>query len=243
MKSYVFLLMIASDGINAAPASTPGPPGIPSKSIAQTHLASLSVKAFADPGGYNRDLFPHWSTESGTCNTREYVLKRDGTDVITNSACVATSGTWVSPYDGKTWKAVSDVDIDHMVPLKNAWASGASKWATTKRGQFANDISSPQLWAVTDNLNQAKGDKSPDQWKPPLTSFHCTYAKSWVQVKYNWELSITPAEKAALVSMIDTCQEAGSVTPSLAERGVSSIVGSVWLVALSIFVRLLYGAI
>jgi len=134
---------------------------------------------------------------------------------VTNSACVATSGTWFSPYDNKTWSAVLDVDIDHMVPLKNAWASGANKWTTDERGKFANDITAPQLWTVTDNLNQAKGDKSPDVWKPPLASFHCTYAKSWVEVKYKWKLSITSAEKTALGSMIDTCQEgvkAGSGT-------------------------------
>jgi len=51
----------------------------------------------------------------------EYVLKRDGTNVVTNSACAATSGTWKSPYDGATWTQASDIDIDHMVPLKNAW--------------------------------------------------------------------------------------------------------------------------
>ena len=83
--------------------------------------------------------------------------------------------------------------------------NGASTWTTTKRGQFANDISSPQLWAVTDDVNQAKGDKSPDAWKPPLTSFYCTYARSWIQVKYKWALSITSAEKSALTSMLGSC--------------------------------------
>ena len=170
------------------------------------------MKPFADPGGYNRELFPHWKTQSGTCNIREYVLKRDGVDVVTSASCAATSGTWFSPYDGRNWTAVSDVDIDHMVPLKNAWVSGASGWTTSRREQLANDISSPQLWTVTDNVNQAKGDKSPDVWKPPLASFYCTYAKSWVQVKYKWELTITPAEKEALTSMIGTCSEAGTAT-------------------------------
>jgi hypothetical protein len=56
-----------------------------------------------------RDLFPTWDTISGTCNTRETVLKRDGTNVVVNSACTATSGTWVSPYDGATWTAGSDL--------------------------------------------------------------------------------------------------------------------------------------
>lgn len=70
-----------------------------------------------------------------------------------------------------------------MVPLKNAWISGASKWTTAKREQFANDVTRPQLWAVTDNVNSSKGDKSPDSWKPPLASFYCTYARAYVQVK------------------------------------------------------------
>src|SRR4051812_32563587 len=55
------------------------------------------------------------------CNTREVVLKRDGTNVVTDSSCASTSGSWFSPYDGATWTAASDVDIDHMVPLSNAW--------------------------------------------------------------------------------------------------------------------------
>jgi hypothetical protein len=83
--------------------------------------------------------------------------------------------------------------------------SGASAWTATKRRQFANDISSPQLWAVTDNVNQNKSDQSPDAWKPPLTSFYCTYARSWVQVKYKYALTVTSAEKSALASMLNTC--------------------------------------
>ena len=71
--------------------------------------------------GYSRDEFPHWHTVSGACNTREVVLQRDGTGVVQDSACAATSGSWKSPYDGATWTAASDVDIDHMVPLANAW--------------------------------------------------------------------------------------------------------------------------
>ncbi|KAK5655805.1 hypothetical protein OQA88_5343 [Cercophora sp. LCS_1] len=205
MKFYI--LLAAAGLANAAPATLQAraPPGIPSKATAQSQLAALTVKSYVDPGGYSRDLFPHWITQSGTCNIREYVLKRDGTSVVTNSACTATSGTWVSPYDGATWTAASDIDIDHMVPLKNAWVNGASSWTTSKRQEFANDISSPQLWAVTDNVNQAKSDMSPDAWKPPLTSFYCTYAKSWVAVKSKWALTITSAEKTALTSMINTC--------------------------------------
>ncbi|KAJ3040076.1 hypothetical protein HK097_002655, partial [Rhizophlyctis rosea] len=155
--------------------------------------------------GYSRDLFPHWITVSGACNTREQVLKRDGSGVVTDSACAATSGTWYSPYDGATWYAASDVDIDHVVPLSNAWKSGANAWTTARRQQFANDLTNPQLIAVTDNVNQSKGDQSPDQWKPSRTAYHCTYASMWTKVKYVYGLSITSAEKSALTTMLNTC--------------------------------------
>jgi hypothetical protein len=181
------------------------PPGIPTAATAQSELATLTVAAWTHTTTYDRSLFPTWDTISGTCNTRETVLKRDGTSVVVDSACAATSGKWYSPYDGATWTASSDVDIDHVVPLKNAWESGAWAWTTTKRESYANDLSDPQLIAVTDNVNQSKGDKSPDAWKPPLTSYYCTYARMWVKVKYVWALTVTSAEKSAVSSMLATC--------------------------------------
>ncbi|EMR62090.1 putative secreted protein [Eutypa lata UCREL1] len=188
----------------AAPIPAPSPTGIPSTSSAKSQLAALTVATYVDDGTYDRDLFPHW-IESGGCSTRESVLKRDGTGVTVGSDCYPTAGSWKSPYDGDTWTAPSDVDIDHMVPLKNAWVSGASKWTTARRQSFANDLTRPQLWAVTDNVNQSKSDKSPDAWKPPLSSFYCTYAKSYVAVKSYYDLTITSAEKTALTSMLNTC--------------------------------------
>jgi len=167
-------------------------------------LANLPTRT-TDAPGYARSLFPLWITISGECNTRETVLNRDGTGLTIDSKCYPTSGTWFSPYDGATWTAASDLDIDHVVPLSNAWKSGANTWTTAHRQQFANDLVNPQLIAVTDNVNQAKGDKSPDQWKPPLTSYHCTYARMWVAVKSFYVLSVTAAEKKALGDMLNTC--------------------------------------
>lgn len=120
MKS-IFIVAAVSALAAAAPIEKRAPPNIPSTSSATSLLAGLTVKAQGSQDGYSRDLFPHWITQSGTCNTRETVLKRDGTNVVTNSACAATSGTWKSPYDGATWTAASDLDIDHVVPLSNAW--------------------------------------------------------------------------------------------------------------------------
>ncbi|GAA4585863.1 HNH endonuclease family protein [Planotetraspora phitsanulokensis] len=191
-------------GLTAGPASAT-PPGIPSASTAKSELAGLTVAAESHASTYDRSLFPHWITISGACDTRETVLKRDGTSVVTNSSCAATSGRWYSPYDGATWTAASDVDIDHMVPLAEAWQSGAWNWTTSRRQAFANDLSRPQLWAVTDNVNQSKGDQDPATWKPSLTSFRCTYARAWVQVKYTYGLSVDSAEKSALSSMLSAC--------------------------------------
>ncbi|KAB1922946.1 HNH endonuclease [Micromonospora noduli] len=190
--------------VNAQPASAT-PSGIPSKATAQSQLNALTVAAQGSTSGYSRDLFPHWITISGSCNTREQVLKRDGTSVVVDSSCAATSGRWYSPYDGATWTAASDVDIDHVVPLAEAWRSGANSWTTSRRQSFANDLSRPQLIAVTDNVNQAKGDQDPSTWQPSLSSYRCTYSKMWITVKYNWSLTLQSSEKSALQSMLNTC--------------------------------------
>ncbi|KOS18332.1 hypothetical protein ESCO_002729 [Escovopsis weberi] len=180
-------------------------PGIPSSSSAKTLLQGLRVAASLSGAGYSQSQFPHWITISPKCDTRETVLQRDGVNVQTDTACAAIAGTWHSPYDGATWTQASDVDIDHMVPLQNAWISGAQLWTTDQRRAFANDLERPQLWAVTDNVNESKGDRSPDLWKPPLASFWCTYAESWVRVKSFYALTVTAAEKQALADMLNTC--------------------------------------
>jgi hypothetical protein len=188
----------------AAPASAT-PPGIVPVGLAQLQLDELTVAPETSSSGYSRSLFPHWITISGACNTRETVLRRDGTNVAVNSSCAATGGNWSSPYDGRTWNDASDVDIDHVVPLSEAWRSGAASWSTDTRRGFANDLTRPQLIAVTDDVNQAKGDKDPASWKPPLASYHCTYSRMWIATKHHWNLTVQTSEKAALQNMLDTC--------------------------------------
>ncbi|MFB4319883.1 DUF1524 domain-containing protein [Actinomadura sp. 21ATH] len=171
----------------------------------EAQLAALKVAAEGSMDGYDRRQFPHWSTVSGQCNTREAVLKRDGKNVRTDAKCATVAGSWTSPYDGATWTKASDLDIDHMVPLAQAWRSGANTWTRDQRKRFANDTDSSQLWTVTDNVNQAKGDKDPGQWRPPLASFHCVYARSWIDVKHRYRLTVDAAEKAALERMLHSC--------------------------------------
>ncbi|MFC5802311.1 HNH endonuclease family protein [Streptomyces formicae] len=189
----------------SAPAAQAAPPTPVSAATARSYLSSLTVQAEGSSSGYSRDLFPHWITQSGACNTREVVLKRDGSNVVQDSSCAATSGSWYSPYDGATWSAAADVDIDHIVPLAEAWRSGASSWSTSSRQAFANDLTRPQLIAVTDNVNQSKGDQDPGEWLPSRTAYHCTYARMWVHTKYYWNMTVDSAEKSALQSILNGC--------------------------------------
>ena len=115
-----------------APEPLPTPPNIPSASTAQSQLSALRVAAQGSGSGYSRDLFPHWNTQYGSCNTREEVLARDGTSVVQDSSCAATSGRWYSPYDGATWTNAADVDIDHVIPLANAWRVSSSIMSPSK---------------------------------------------------------------------------------------------------------------
>ncbi|KAH8831319.1 hypothetical protein DL96DRAFT_1677808 [Flagelloscypha sp. PMI_526] len=194
-------LAAAFSSVFAAPLSV----RVPLSARALPTPVSLTVEAESNSPAYDRDLFPTWDTISGTCNTRETVLKRDGTNVVVDSACAATSGNWVSPYDGVATTLASDLDIDHVVPLKEAWVSGARDWTTAQRESFANDLTRPQLVAVTDNLNQSKGDKDPAEFVPPLASYVCTYIRAWIHVKHYYDLSVDSTEKAALTSYINAC--------------------------------------
>jgi Protein of unknown function (DUF1524) len=115
-------------------------------------------------------------------------------------------GRWSSVYDGRTFTDPSDVDIDHMVPLANAWRSGANEWNDNERGAFANDLDRPQLFAVSASSNRSKGDQDPSQWKPPNRDHWCKYAEDWIAVKHHWELTVTSDEKATLGDMLGTCR-------------------------------------
>ncbi|MFF3174954.1 HNH endonuclease family protein [Streptomyces sp. NPDC057900] len=197
--------LAATTGLLTAPSAQAAMPTPVAASTARTYLSQLTVQAEGSSDGYSRDKFPHWITQSGACDTREVVLKRDGTNVTQNSSCAAVTGSWYSEYDGATWTAASDLDIDHMVPLAEAWRSGASSWTTAQRQAYANDLTRPQLIAVTDNVNQSKGDKDPAKWLPSRAAYKCTYARAWVHVKHYYDLTVDSAEKAALQSVLNGC--------------------------------------
>ena len=169
--------------------------------------------------GYDRELFPHWKDLDGDgCDTRKEVLIRDSlTRVSAGKSCAVSTGTWYSPYDGATWTNASDVDIDHVVALNEAWQSGAYAWSTQQRTNYANDLSDGRtLLAVTDSVNQSKSDKDPTAWLPPLASYRCTYLANWVSVKARWSLAMDEAEHAVVKSALTGCAgQAISAAPAV----------------------------
>jgi hypothetical protein len=171
---------------------------------AKSQLGKLAVAKAGSMAGYSRAKFPHWRSTGGNCDVRDSVLKRDGTKVKL-SGCNVVAGTWKSIYDGKTLTSPTQVDIDHLVPLANAWRSGASAWTTAQREDFANDLDDPQLVAVSASANRSKGDQDPSTWKPADSSSWCEYAEDWIAVKTHWKLTVTTAEKSALDDMLEKC--------------------------------------
>ena len=171
-------------------------------------LASITVEN-EYTSGYERELFPHWKDLDGDgCDTREEVLIRDSQTKaqVDPFGCVVVAGDWLSPYDGARWSDKGNVDIDHVVALKEAWDSGAWAWTTSQRTLFANDLSDPRtLLAVTDSVNQSKSDKDPSNWLPPLASYHCTYISDWVAVKARWKLSMDQSEYGRVKKLVDSC--------------------------------------
>jgi Protein of unknown function (DUF1524) len=177
----------------------------PSPDVAAAErLDTLVVAKAGSMRGYSRAKFPHWRSTGENCDVRDTVLARDGRNVK-RSGCNVVAGTWVSGYDGKVLNSPTKVDIDHMVPLANAWRSGASAWTTDRRGDFANDLDDPQLVAVSATSNRSKGDQDPSTWKPTDHDAWCGYAQDWIAVKAQWKLSVTTREKSALAAMLETC--------------------------------------
>jgi hypothetical protein len=180
-----------------------------------TAISDLPV-ATENRTGYGRDLFPHWIDADGDgCSTRNEVLIAEADDPVTvGSGCSLSGGRWFSYYDRVSWTNPSDIDIDHMVPLAEAWDSGARTWTTSVRQSYANDLGdSRALVGVTDNVNQEKGDQDPREWMP--TYDKCRYLREWVAVKHRWRLTVDSGEKSALSSLASGCSNT-TITVTLA---------------------------
>jgi hypothetical protein len=164
--------------------------------------------------GYNRALFKHWiDADKDGCNTRAEVLIEEAvTKPKVGAKCLLTGGKWLSVYDGKSVSKSSDLDVDHMVPLAEAWRSGAWKWSSAKRQAYANDLDDARaLIAVTLSTNRSKGDKDPALWMPAKEQ--CTYTENWIAIKVKYSLTVDAKEAAKLNALIESCGPGVSNTP------------------------------
>lgn len=170
-------------------------------------LASLRI-ATEVTSGYDRDLFRHWIDADGDgCNARREVLIAEAIEPPTiGDRCELIGGRWYSAFDGQYTEDDSSFDVDHMVPLKEAWDSGANAWSSDQRRAFANDLDLPQtLIAVSASSNRSKSDRDPADWLPPLASYRCQYVEDWVRVKVKWQLSVDEREFSAIRSVLAAC--------------------------------------
>jgi putative cell wall-binding protein len=200
--------------------------------MGQTTVAALfsELRVASDSiATYSRSAFEHWIDADGDgCDTRQEVLAKESlTPVVLGSGCTIISGQWTSWYDDASWTNPADVDIDHMVPLSEAWKSGAYGWTGEQRRDYANDLDlDVALEAVTDNVNQSKSDRDPAYWLPPAQSEHCRYVADWVQVKYRWSLTVDMAERNALSAILTgTCGSTMVTVPDLANAPAASLKG------------------
>lgn len=192
------------DGI----ADAEPPPGSVASSGLIDAIEQLPIEE-EDRTGYDRDEFSDWITVDG-CTTRQLVLiEEDLTESATAVDCSgAIDGEWSSVYDDVMVTESSGLDIDHFVPLAEAWDSGASQWDAERRETYAVYLDDDRhLIAVTAASNRSKSDKDPAEWLPEDPAAHCEYVATWVAIKIQWELSVDEAEYDALIEVAGGCPD------------------------------------
>ncbi|ELS54322.1 HNH endonuclease family protein [Streptomyces viridochromogenes] len=160
--------------------------------------------------GYQRTSFKHWNAgkhPADGCNTRAETLLSeavDRPDVL--RGCRLSGGRWWSYYDARWVTSASALDVDHMVPLAEAWDSGASQWTATRREAYANDLDAvTSLVAVSAASNRSKADQDPAEWLPPAVGVLCRYVSEWTATKLRWGLTADATELEALTQLADAC--------------------------------------
>ena len=174
-------------------------------------LPQLTIDSIPeDIPSYDRSEWNHWIDEDGDCqDARQEVLIAESRSDVTfsnGSECRVAQGQWIAPFTGTEVTDPSELDIDHMVPLANAHASGGWAWDADRKEAYANYLGyDGHLIAVTASANRSKGSRGPEKWKSPSEAYWCEYAVQWVEVKAEWDLTATTAEWDALLEMLDGC--------------------------------------
>jgi hypothetical protein len=179
-----------------------------SLSVSTRRLLEELPQGREHPAGYSRTRFSDWTdADHDGCDTRDEVLIAEAiVKPRIRSGCELRGGEWRSRYDGVTTRDPSSFDIDHMVPLNEAWQSGAWRWSAATRRAYANDLGyGASLIAVSAHSNRSKGDREPQQWMPERPGYACSYVKAWVAVKWRWRLEVNNAERSYLTSVLRSC--------------------------------------
>ena len=215
-----------SRSASSAPAQLDGRPGSQVRTTLGAAVAALPV-APERRTGYDRDLFAHWSdADRNGCDTRDEVLitQNRAPGARLAPGCTVVAGEWSSYYDQVTTTTASAFDIDHLVPLAEAWDSGAHAWSADRREAFANDLGDRRaLIAVSASSNRTKSDADPTEWMPAYKA--CVYVSSWVAIKVRWGLSVDPAEQQTLARYADRCGKR-RLTVRIAELRGSAVADS-----------------
>ena len=219
MRTVVRRLLLTLTGTaTAAAALVVVPPSAHAEDYSApltTAIADLPVAAESRTG-YDRDLFDHWVDADGDgCSTRNEVLISEADDPVSvGASCALTGGRWYSYYDAVSQGSASALDVDHMVPLAEAWDSGASSWSDDTREAYANDLDDERsLVAVTAADNRSKGDQDVAEWLPD--NDRCRYLREFVAVKTRWRLTVDTAEKSAMTALAADCTDS-TITVTLA---------------------------
>ena len=201
---------VATNGASPSPDATASPAATPGPGSIEPLGALLALLRIAPErrAGYDRSLFVHWIDADGDgCDTRREVLIAEAVVAPTvGPRCSLSGGRWLSLYDGLTFTATANVQIDHVVALAEAWDSGASGWSAARREAYANDLGEPWvLIAVSAASNQSKSDSDPADWLPPSPTAVCPFLSAWIAIKARWSLSIDQREHDALADEIGAC--------------------------------------
>ncbi|MGM0930642.1 MAG: GmrSD restriction endonuclease domain-containing protein [Actinomycetota bacterium] len=183
----------------------------PAAGTALEQLATIEVKGRAPKTGYSRDQFGNgWKDpDRNGCDARNDILARDLTnEVLKAGGCVVLSGKLADPFTATTInfirgnKTSTAVQIDHVVPLSDAWQKGAQQLAPNQREAFANDPLN--LLAVDGPTNGSKSDSDAATWLPPNKAFRCEYVALQTAVKAKYQLWMTKAERQAIKNILST---------------------------------------
>jgi hypothetical protein len=188
-------------------AATSGPADAATKVSSKYLLGHLS-SSVEHVAGYERSKFTLWiDADHNGCDTRDEVLIAEGaTRPTVGGACALRGGRWVSKYDGMSVTNPSGFDIDHLVPLNEAWQSGAWSWSAATRRAYANDLGyDASLIAVSAHANRSKGDREPQDWMPERAAYSCDYVSRWVAVKWRWHLTVNATERSFLGHKLSSC--------------------------------------